>query len=95
MLSRNPPYLVATSWYRTVLETSENRSPTFSNEFASPKWGLMDPLGIKIISYIMIQEVRRSAWLTFHQIKLQLSGQRQTLSIISDHFHELNAQEHL
>ena len=44
-LRGNPAYLVATPWHRTVLATSENRSPTFSNEFASPKrclWVLRD-----------------------------------------------------
>ena len=57
--------------------------------------GAYGTLGIKIISYLMIQQVSRSTRLTFHQIKLQLSGDRQMLSIISAHFHELNAQEHL
>ena len=57
--------------------------------------GAYGSLGIKIISYLMIQQVSRSTRLTFHQIKLQLSGDRQMLSIISTHFHELNPQEHL
>ena len=57
--------------------------------------GAYGALGIKIISYLMIQQVSRSTRLTFHQIKLQLSGDRQMLSIISAHFHELNTQEHL
>ena len=57
--------------------------------------GAYGSLGIKIISYLMIQQVSRSTRLTFHQIKLQLSGDRQMLSIISAHFHELNTQEHL
>ena len=52
-------------------------------------------LGIKIISYLMIQQVSRSTRLTFHQIKLQLAGERQMLSIISAHFHEQNPHEHL
>ena len=57
--------------------------------------GAYGTLGIKIISYLMIQQVSRSTRLTFHQIKLQLSGDRQMLSTISAHFHELNPQEHL
>ena len=55
--------------------------------------GAYGSLGIKIISYLMIQQVSRSTRLTFHQIKLQLSGERQMLSIISAHFHEQNTQE--
>ncbi len=57
--------------------------------------GAYGSLGIKVLSYLMIQQVSRSARLTFHQIKLQLSGDRQMLSIISKHFHEPNTQEHL
>ena len=56
--------------------------------------GAYGSLGIKIISYLMIQRVSRSTRLTFHQIKLQLSGERQMLSIISAHFHEEIHQEH-
>ncbi|MYG06096.1 hypothetical protein F4167_05660 [Candidatus Poribacteria bacterium] len=57
--------------------------------------GAYGALGIKIISYLMIQQVSRSTRLTFHHIKLQLSGDRQMSSTISAHFHELNPQEHL
>lgn len=57
--------------------------------------GAYGTLGIKIISYLMIQQVSQSTRLTFHQIKLQLSGDRQMLSIIRAHFHELNPQENL
>ena len=57
--------------------------------------GAYGALGIKIISYLMIQQVSRSTRLTFHQIKLQLSGDRRMLSIISAHFHERNTQQHL
>ena len=56
--------------------------------------GAYGTLGIKIFSYLMIQQVSRSTRLTFHQIKLQLSGERQMLSIISAHFHEEIHQEH-
>ena len=57
--------------------------------------GAYGSLGIKVLSYLMIQQVSRATRLTFHQIKLQLSGERQMLSIISTHFHERNTQEHL
>jgi len=52
--------------------------------------GAYASLGIKVLSYLMIQQASRSTRLTFHQIKLQLSGERQMLSIISAHFHEQN-----
>ena len=57
--------------------------------------GAYGSLGIKVLSYLLIQQVSRATRRTFHQIKLQLSGERQILSIISSHFHELNTQEHL
>ena len=57
--------------------------------------GAYGTLGIKVLSYLMIQQVSCSTRLTFHQIKLQLSGERQMLSNISAHFHERNPQEHL
>ena len=52
--------------------------------------GAYATLGIKILSYLMIQQVSHATRRTFHHIKLQLSGDRQMLSIISAHFHELN-----
>ena len=45
-------------------------------------------LGLKVLSYLLIQQVSRSTWKTFHQIQLTLSGQRQMLSDLSTHFHE-------
>ena len=54
--------------------------------------GAYGALGVKIISYLMIQHVSCSTRLTFHQIKLRLSGERQMLSIISAHFHEQSTQ---
>ena len=57
--------------------------------------GAYGTLGVKVLSYLMIQQVSQSTRLTLHQIKLQLSGDRQMLSTISAHFHEPNTQEHL
>ena len=57
--------------------------------------GAYGSLAIKVLGYLMIQQVSRSTRLTFHQIKLQLSGDRQLLSIIAAHFHEPNLQEHI
>ncbi len=48
-------------------------------------------LGVKkVVRYLMLQRVRRSMRRTFHQIQLELSGQRQMLFEISAHFHEHN-----
>lgn len=57
--------------------------------------GAYATLGIKILGYLMRQQVSRRTRRTFHQIKLQLSGDRQLLSLISAHFHEPNLQEHM
>lgn len=45
-------------------------------------------LGVKVISYLFIQHVSRSVRKTFHQIQLELCGQRQMLSDLSAHFHD-------
>jgi hypothetical protein len=51
-------------------------------------------LGIKIVSYLLLQQVSRSGRLTFHQTQLQLSGKRQMLSTLSKHFHEQIPRKH-
>ncbi len=51
-------------------------------------------LGMKVISYLLIQHVSRSVRKTFHQIQLELSGQRQILSDLSKHFHEQIPTKH-
>ena len=51
-------------------------------------------LGIKIVSYLLLQQVSRSVRLTFHQTQLQLSGRRQMLSTLSEHFHEQIPRKH-
>ena len=45
-------------------------------------------LGIKVISYLLMQDVSRSVRKTFHQMQLELSGQRHILSALRKHFHE-------
>ena len=50
-------------------------------------------LGIKVISYLMLLQVSISERRTFHQIQLQLTGERQTLTDFVAHFHELNPKE--
>lgn len=57
--------------------------------------GAYATLGIKVLSYLMIQQVSRSTQRSFHHIKLQLSGDRQLLSIIAAHFHEPNPEEYI
>ena len=51
-------------------------------------------LGVKVMSYLLIQQVSRSVRKTFHQGQLELSGQRQMLSDLSEHFHEQIPRKH-
>ena len=50
-------------------------------------------LGVKLMSYLLIQHLSRLTHKTFHQIQLELSGQRQMLLEIMTHFHEPNLKE--
>ena len=50
-------------------------------------------LGIKVISYLILLQVSISERRTFHQIQLQLTGERQTLTDFLTHFHELRPKE--
>ena len=59
----------------------ENRQGAYTN------------LGVKVMSYLLMQHVSHCVRQTFHQIQLQLTGQRQMLSDLIAHFHELNLKE--
>ena len=50
-------------------------------------------LGIKVISYLMLLQVSISERRTFHQIQLQLTGERQMLIQLMAHFHAINPKE--
>ena len=50
-------------------------------------------LGIKVMSYLMLLQISISERRTFHQIQLQLTGERQTLTDFLAHFHELIPKE--
>ena len=56
--------------------------------------GAYASLGIKILSYLLILKVSRSPRKTFHQIQLELSGQRHLLADLSEHFHEHIQRKH-
>lgn len=56
--------------------------------------GAYASLGIKVLSYLFIQDVSRSVRKTFHQIQLELSGQRHLLSTLREHFHEQIPNKH-
>ena len=60
----------------------------------SGRQGAYASLGVKVLSYLFMQHVSRSTRKTFHQLKLELSGQRQMLPDISKHFHEHIPKEH-
>ena len=55
--------------------------------------GAYAALGIKVMSYLMLLQMSLSAQHTFHQIQLQLTGERQTLRDFMTHFHEINPKE--
>ena len=50
-------------------------------------------LGIKVISYLILLQVSIAERRTFHQIQLQLTGERQILTDFMTHFHELTPKE--
>lgn len=56
--------------------------------------GAYASLGIKVMSYLFIQQVSQSVRKTFHQIQLELSGQRHILSTLREHFHEQIPTKH-
>ncbi len=50
-------------------------------------------LGIKVMSYLMLLQISISERRTFHQIQLQLTGERQMLIEFMAHFHKPNPKE--
>ena len=50
-------------------------------------------LGVKVMSYLMLLQISIAERRTFHQIQLQLTGERQTLLDFMTHFHQLNPKE--
>ena len=54
----------------------ENRQGAYAN------------LGVKVLSYLLMQHLGKSVRKSYHQIKLELSGNRHLLSTLSEHFHE-------
>ena len=51
-------------------------------------------LGVKVMNYLLGQHVSRSVRKTFHQTQLELTGQRQMLSTLSENFHEQIPRKH-
>ena len=48
---------------------------------------------LKVMSYLMLLQISISERRTFHQIQLQLTGERYTLSELIAHFHEIIPKE--
>lgn len=67
-------------YLKTDLKLSSISLETVQGAYAS--------LGIKILSYLLLQKVSCSTRKTFHQIKLELSGKRDMLSELRSHFHD-------
>lgn len=55
--------------------------------------GAYASLGIKVMSYLMLLQISISERRTFHQIQLQLTGERQTLIELIAHFHQIMPKE--
>ena len=55
--------------------------------------GAYTGIGIKVMGYLMLLQISILERRTFHQIQLELTGQRQMLLEIMTHFHELNLKE--
>ena len=68
--------------HENALMSLENRHGAYAN------------LGVKVMRYFLIQQVSRCVRQTFHQGQLELTGQRQMLSTLSEHFHEQIPRKH-
>lgn len=55
--------------------------------------GTYTSLGIKVMSYLMLLQISIAERRTFHQIQLQLTGERQTLIDFMTHFHDIHPKE--
>ncbi len=64
-----------------------------SNMSLESTQGAYAGLSIKVMSYLMLLQISILERRTFHQIQLELTGQRQMLLEIRAHFHELNPKE--
>ena len=61
--------------------------------FLQSREGAYVSLGIKVISYLMLLQISISERRTFHQIQLQLTGERQILTDFITHFHTIILKE--
>ena len=89
--------MVSTSWHRTILVEYTcgilhdlKTDLQLSSMSLENRQGAYGSLSVKVLSYLFLQQVSRLSRKTFHQIKLELSGQRHILSDLSKHFHEQN-----
>ncbi len=64
-----------------------------SNMSLESTQGAYAGLSIKVMSYLMLLQISILERRTFHQMQLELTGQRQMLLEIMAHFHELNPKE--
>ena len=55
--------------------------------------GAYTSLGIKVMSYLMLLQISIAERRTFHQIQLQLTGERHILIDFMTHFHQTNPKE--
>ena len=55
--------------------------------------GAYGSLGVKVMAYLLLLSVSLETGVTFHQIQLGLSGQRDLLFQILEHFHQATSNE--
>ena len=60
----------------------------------SSRNGAYASVGIKVLGYLVLVNMRVSTGRTFHQIQLELSGQRERFGAIMAHFHEHDTGEY-
>ena len=101
VLVKSCAYMVSTPRYRTVLAEYAcgilhdlKTDLNLTSMSLKGQNGAYANLGVKVMSYLLGQHVSRSVRKTFHQTQLELTGQRQMLSTLSEHFHEQIPRKH-
>ena len=56
--------------------------------------GAYASLGVKVLGYLVFVNMSKETGRTFHQIQMELSGQRELFLAMMVHFHERDAGEY-
>ena len=60
----------------------------------SSRRGASASVGVKVLGYLVLVNMRVSTGRSFHQIQMELSGQRELFGAIMAHFHEHDTGEY-